>query len=58
MKISEMIDLLQKEQIKRGDVDVILCGHYADQSETFEVIENYENETPNEIHIWTNLSDG
>lgn len=60
MKISQMIDLLQKELEKRGDVEVMLYGHYGSESDTFEVApdENLRKEDRDKLWIWTDICTG
>lgn len=60
MKISQMIDLLQKELEKRGDVDVVLYGHYGAESDVFEVAEdkNIPKKERGKLWIWTDICTG
>lgn len=65
MKISEMVALLQEEQAKRGDVEVVLHGTYGATSDEFEVMsEEDEFEITSEdgeqaaLHVWTGIHTG
>jgi hypothetical protein len=60
MKISEIINVLQVELEKRGDVDVALWGCYGASSDTFEVLkdEQMSKEDRMKLNVWTAIMTG
>jgi hypothetical protein len=55
-----MIELLKKEQEKRGDVEVVLYGHYGAESDVFEVAEDKHipKKERDKLWIWTDICTG
>lgn len=59
MKVSEIIKLLEQAQKEKGDVEVLLYGHYASTSDVFEIIDDGgEHYSKDIIHIWTDINTG
>lgn len=62
MKISEMIEVLQAELDKRGDVEVVLQGMYGADETTFEVQPDHnlskEMVRSGNLFIWTGINTG